>query len=355
VVGFTDRGRNGLRDRLHQHVREAVLPGRSSWGPRKVHLNSWEALGFAVDSKAIAHLADQAKSLGVERLVLDDGWFSGRRDDRAGLGDWVADEARFRGGLGETIAHVEACGLEFGLWIEPEVVSPDSDLFRAHPDWCLAPAGRAAPTQRNQLVLDLSRGEVVDALFERIDALLRNHPIAYLKWDHNRPLFPNPIGHTHTIGFLALLDRVRAAHPAVEIESCASGGGRIDLAVLRRCHRVWPSDNNDPIDRLRINRAWSLFLPLEVLGTHVGPSPNPITGRRASIDLRAKVALFGHMGVEANPADMTSEDRARLAEIIALHKEWRAVLHGGTVHEIRLEDCEAGMLAIAQRGGAGMC
>ncbi len=318
--------RAALAQRFHDHAR-AVLPNRKDWAPRKVHLNSWEALGFNLSEAGLMRLADDAAALGIERFVLDDGWFGGRRNDQTSLGDWTVSRDVFPNGLGPLIAHVHALGMDFGLWVEPEMVSPDSDLYRAHPDWCLHIAGRERLTMRGQLALDMAREDVRDYLFERLDALLREHAIAYLKWDHNRDLFPSAPRQTE--GFYALLDRLRAAHPHVEIESCASGGGRIDYGVLARVHRVWPSDNNDPIERVRIMRAWSQFLPLEVLGNHVGPSPNPITGRRTDMDFRAKVALFGHMGVEADPARMNEAERSILVAHIALYKQWRGVLHAG--------------------------
>jgi alpha-galactosidase len=200
---------------------------------------------------------------------------------------------------------------------------------------------------REQLVLDLTRGEVLGHLFARLDALLSQHAIAYLKWDHNRDLFPSAgKAAAQTQGFTALLDALIAAHPEVEIESCSSGGGRIDFGVLTRTHRVWPSDNNDAIERLRIIPAWSQFLPLEVLGSHVGPSPNPITGRRLAMDFRAKVALFGHMGVEADPARMIERDRESLAAHIALYKAWREVLHSGALWRLTHPDpAVTGMIA----------
>jgi alpha-galactosidase len=335
--------RSALVQALHEYLRAEVLPERARWGPRKVHLNSWEALGFGLSEDGLMRLAENAAALGVERFVLDDGWFAGRRNDRSSLGDWVVSPDIFPHGLGPLIARVHALGMDFGLWVEPEMISPDSDLYRAHPDWCLHLPGAERPTMRGQLALDMARPEVRAYLFARLDALLRENAIAYLKWDHNRDLFPSAPGQAE--GFYALVEALRTAHPGVEIESCASGGGRIDLGVLSRVHRVWPSDNNDAIERLRIIPAWAQFLPLEVLGSHVGPSPNPITGRRLAMDFRAKVALFGHMGVEADPARMTEAERATLAAHIALYKAWRGVLHQGALWRLSHPDPHvAGML-----------
>ncbi|MEE4152897.1 MAG: alpha-galactosidase [Erythrobacter sp.] len=335
---FIARGsdRTGLGQNLHAFVRASILPSRSAWSPRKVHVNSWEALGFDLSQSELRELAQTAAALGAERFVLDDGWFARRRDDRTSLGDWIVSPDIFPRGLGPLIAQVQDLGMDFGLWVEPEMVSPESDLYRAHPDWCVHEAGRERPTMRSQLTLDLGRAEVRDHLFETLDALLASQPIAYLKWDHNRDLFPSQgRRYRQTEGFLKLVDRVREFHPELEIETCSSGGGRIDYGVLKRFHRVWPSDNNDAIERLAIMRAWSQFLPLEVLGSHVGPSPGPITGRRLAMDFRAKVALFGHMGVEADPRVMDESERATLAAHIALYKEWRGVLHAGRL--VRLE------------------
>ncbi|MBX9885974.1 MAG: alpha-galactosidase, partial [Novosphingobium sp.] len=259
VLVIANGGRNAVRRALHAHLRADVLPDRASWPPRRVHLNSWEALAFDLDEAKLIRLARDAAAIGVERFVVDDGWFAGRRDDTTSLGDWTPDPRRLPHGLTPIIAATHALGMDFGLWVEPEMVSPDSDLYRAHPDWCLHRAGADRPTQRHQLVLDLARPEVGAHLFGVLDTLLTANRIAYLKWDHNRDLFPNDgVGYAQTQALYALIDRLRAAHPHVEIESCASGGGRIDYAMLTRCHRVWPSDNNDAIERLRINRAWSL-------------------------------------------------------------------------------------------------
>lgn len=343
--------RNRLAQNLHAYLRADVLPSRRDWGVRKVHLNSWEALGFNLSEEALTRLAEDAASLGIERFVLDDGWFGGRRDDRTSLGDWFVSPQVFPNGLGPLIDRVHQLGMDFGLWVEPEMVSPDSDLYRQHPDWCLHVDGSTErPTMRGQLALDLSLAEVREYLIERLDALLRENAIAYLKWDHNRDLFPSRPGQTE--GFYALLDRLSAAHPKVEIESCSSGGGRIDFGVLSRVHRVWPSDNNDAIERLRIMRAWSQFLPLDVLGSHVGPSPNPITGRRLAMDFRAKVAMFGHMGVEADPARMTDKERAKLAAHIALYKQWRGVLHSGALWRLAHPDPNVTGMMVTHMGRA---
>lgn len=327
-------GRASLRRIFHLHARAQALPPLVNT-PRKIHLNSWEALGFKLDLAKLQRLADDGAALGIERFVLDDGWFKGRRSDCTSLGDWTPDSDLFPDGLAPLIDHVQARGMDFGLWVEPEMVSPDSDLYRAHPDWCLHELGKPRPTQRNQLVLDLTRTDVCEHLFGVLDTLLRTYAIAYLKWDHNRNLFPLAgKGYAQTRALYALIDRLRAAHPSVEIETCASGGGRVDFEMLKRCTRFWASDNNDAIERLRINASWFDFLPLCATGNHVGPSPNPITGRRLSMDFRAKVAMFGHMGVEANPASMSAGERASLSAHISLYKEWREVIHGGQLTEI---------------------
>lgn len=345
--------RSALGQAFHAQFRNEILHGRAGWGPRKVHLNSWEALGFGLTEPRLMALAADAASLGIERFVLDDGWFGGRRNDQTSLGDWTVSPDVFPNGLGPLIERVHALDMDFGLWVEPEMVSPDSDLYRQHPDWCLHIEGRERPTMRGQLVLDLSRSEVADYLFGALDALLREYPIAYLKWDHNRDLFPaGGVRLGQTEGFYRLLDGLRAAHPRVEIESCSCGGGRIDAGVLSRTQRVWPSDNNDAIERLRITRAWSQFLPLEVLGSHVGPSPNPITGRRLAMDFRAKVALFGHMGVEADPAQMSDAECVNLTKHIALYKAWREVLHAGALHRLEHPDPGVSGLMVMHGGKA---
>jgi alpha-galactosidase len=305
--------------------------------PRPVHLNTWEAVYFDHDPAALMQLAEAAAAIGIERFVLDDGWFAGRHDDRAALGDWWADRGKYPAGLRPLADHVVQLGMQFGLWFEPEMVSPDSELHRAHPDWALQIDGRPRLTGRNQLVLDIARPEVSQYLFERIDALLGTLPIAYIKWDHNRDLATaahadgRAAWHAQVPAAYALMDRLRAAHPALEIESCSGGGGRIDFAVLQRSHRVWTSDCIDALSRIDSQRGLLQFFPPEIMGNHVGSAPSHQTGRTQALAFRAAVALPGHLGVEQDVRRLDADARAELAGWIALYKRWRGLLHGGRV------------------------
>jgi len=349
LAAISFEGLNGVRRAFHAELRRQSAGVRH--GPRRVHFNSWEAVYFDLSEPALSELVDAAADLGVERFVLDDGWFRGRRDDSTSLGDWTVDEGVFPNGLGPLIARVRSRGMDFGLWVEPEMVSPNSELYRARPDWCLHAADRERPTQRRQLVLDLSRADVRDHLFGRLDALLVTDEIAYLKWDHNRDLFPVRSARAQTIGSYALLDRVRAAHPRVEIESCASGGARVDFEVMRRAARAWASDNTDAIERLRLHRAMSLFYPPEAIGAHVGSAPNPTTGRRLRMDFRARVAMFAHLGVEADPRRMNEAERATLRAHIDLYKRFRALIHDGVQRFADADDAGLTLQTIVARDG----
>ncbi len=325
-------GLNGLMRRSQAHVRAHILP-RRALRPRPVHLNTWEAVYFDHSEAALFDLVDAAAAVGVERFVLDDGWFPARRNDRAGLGDWRVDPTVYPRGLGPLIDRVQAAGMEFGLWVEPEMVNPDSDLYRAHPDWVLA-AGAERPTARHQLVLNLTRPDVADYLFGALDRLLRDHPIAYLKWDMNRDLVPahadgRPVTDAQTRAVYALIDRLRAAHPSVEIETCASGGGRADWGILARTERVWTSDSNDARDRMAIQRGFSLFFPAEVMGSHIGPPDCHVTRRHLPLATRGAVALFGHLGIEWDIRGLAVGEREQLAAILREYKRLRPLIHSG--------------------------
>jgi alpha-galactosidase len=359
MLAFSDAGLQGLTDRFHPFA-QSRLPAPSH-SPRPVHFNTWEAAYFDFDEGRLRTLADAAADLGVERFVLDDGWFLGRSHDQAGLGDWTVDPDRFPHGLQPLIDHVQSLGLSFGLWVEPEMVNPDSALYPAHPDWVLAAQDAPRPTMRHQLILDLANPAVRTHLRQTLGSLLKAHPgIAYLKWDYNRAAFPAESGgipgtHARTAAFWTLLDELRAEAPGLEIESCASGGGRIDLGVLARTTRVWASDQTDAIERLRIQRWTSLVVPLAAMGSHVGPSPNPITGRRLSMAFRARIALFGHMGVEADPSRMSDADVAVLKAHIALYKRFRDLLHTGRLVQWSGDDPGIeGRLVVSQDGGEAL-
>jgi alpha-galactosidase len=334
-------------------VRSTILGGRLEGKPRPVHYNTWEAIYFDHDLDRLKGLADLASEAGIERFVLDDGWFKGRSDDHRALGDWTADPVKYPDGLKPLIDHVRALGMSFGLWVEPEMANLDSDLLRAHPDWVLGDPARVQPLGRHQYVLDLTRDEVADAIFAQLDALLRDHAIDYLKWDMNRDLTHAVSAgrwavHRQTLAVYALIDRLRAAHPEVEIESCASGGGRADYEILKRTDRIWTSDCNDPVERQSIQRAFSLFFPPEVMGAHVGPRQSHTTARSSSMRTRLITAFAGHMGVEADLSALSPRERAELAAGIALHKSHREWMHRGRT--VRLEHPDPGCVAYAVIG-----
>jgi alpha-galactosidase len=334
VVAASD-GLDGLAAALHAHQRS--LPAHPARQP--VVLNVWEAVYFDHDLDRLTGIADRAASVGVERFVLDDGWFMGRRDDTAGLGDWRVDPAVWPEGLGPLADHVRGLGMEFGLWIEPEMVNPDSDLYRQHPDWVLSAGDRVPLLHRHQLVLDLSREEVRRHVFEEITAVLAAYPVDAVKWDHNRDLLEAgsdaldgaPAVRRQTLGFYALLDDLRAAHPAIDWESCASGGGRVDLAVLEKVQRFWTSDMTDAVARQQIQRWTTQLLAPEYVGAHVSSPTSHTTGRTLSLDFRAATALFGSFGIEWDLTDAGPDELERLADWIRRYQRFRPLLHSGRV------------------------
>lgn len=329
-------GLDGLSSRLHRSIRER--PGHPR-RPRPVVLNTWEAVYFDHRLDRLSALADLAAGVGVERFVLDDGWFLHRRNDRAGLGDWTVDPDVWPDGLQPLVAHVRGLGMEFGLWVEPEMVNVDSDLYRAHPEWVLRPdaADDALPVEwRHQQVLDLVDPEAWQHVYDRLDALLTDLDIGYLKWDHNRDLLEaghdgRPAVHAQTLALYRLLDALRARHPGVEIESCASGGARVDLGILARTDRVWASDSNDALERVTIQRWTQLLLPPELVGSHVGPGTSHTSGRRHALSFRGAVALFGHFGIEWDIASAGAEERSALARLVTTYRTHRDLLHSGEV------------------------
>lgn len=337
LASYSPTGRNGLMQNFHAAMRALVSWPGGSFSARPVHLNTWEAVYFDHQLEDLQDFATQAAAIGVERFILDDGWFHGRNNDRSSLGDWWPDVRKYPDGLAPLASHVTGLGMQFGLWVEPEMVNPDSELYRAHPEWAFACPGRTPQTWRNQLVLNMALPEVRDYLFEKLDTLLRTLPIRYLKWDMNRDL-TQAVGADGRAAYLdfvrgtyALLGRVRAAHPGVEIESCASGGGRMDAGVLAYTHRFWTSDNTDALSRVGIQRGALQFFPPEILGAHIGPVPYHTTGRSQSLDFRAGVALPLHLGLELDVRSVDANERVQLAAWLDLYKALRAQLHSGCV------------------------
>ncbi|MEO1553991.1 MAG: alpha-galactosidase [Pseudomonadota bacterium] len=342
-AGVSDHGFSALSRRFHDHLKNQVMDGRIEDKSRPVHYNTWEAVYFDHDHDTLFKLAEKAAGVGAERFILDDGWFATRRNDKAGLGDWWPSDDIYPDGLGPLVKHVTGLGMEFGLWFEPEMVNPDSDLFRQHPDWVLRAEGVEQVPFRSQLVLDLTRPEVSNYLFDRMHKLLSAHEISYVKWDMNRDVHhPGSRGHPvisqQTRALYSLIERLRDAHPNLEIESCSSGGGRADYGILGRTDRIWTSDSNDALDRQRIQRGASHFFPLQIMGAHVGPEVCHITGRRLSMEMRVATALFGHMGMELNLLEETPEDLHVLEAGIALHKTYRPLIHGGDFHRLDTPD-----------------
>jgi alpha-galactosidase len=341
VAVYGGDGMTGATQQFHRHLRARSTHPTT---PRPVLVNTWEAVYFDHDLDQLRALADRAAEVGAERFVLDDGWFGSRRDDTSGLGDWVVSADAHPDGLGPLIEHVTGLDMEFGIWVEPEMVNPDSDLYRAHPEWTLTTEGHEPVLARHQLVLDLARSAAFDHVLGQLDALLRDHDIAYLKWDMNR----DHIGgsgadgaagtHAQTLAVYQLLDELRARHPGVEIESCSSGGARIDHEILRRTVRVWTSDCNDALERQTIQRGASMLIPPELMGAHIGPVRSHTTGRRHDLAFRAATALFGHLGVEWNLLALTDSELHSLAAVIALHQRFRPLLHGGDAVRFDTED-----------------
>jgi len=336
LYGSWGHGINELSGRFHAYLRARDMHPVS---PRPVTLNTWEAVYFDHDLGRLSALADAGAAVGVERFVLDDGWFGGRRNDRAGLGDWVVSPQVWPQGLTPLIDHVTGLGMEFGIWVEPEMVNVDSEVVRAHPDWVMtADTHRMPMTARGQQTLNLAIPEAYEHILRQLDALLRDHDIRYLKWDHNRDLHEagdsrtgRPSVHAQTLATYALMDELQRRHPVVEIESCSSGGGRVDLAVLERTHRVWASDCIDALERQQIQRWTAALIPWELIGCHVGSEVAHTTGRHHVLDFRAGTAFFGHFGIEWDLTNASQADRTRLAEWVTAYKRFRGLLHTGRI------------------------
>ncbi|MBC9724251.1 alpha-galactosidase [Streptomyces sp. TRM68367] len=340
---WSDGGFGGASRAWHAYQRAYVVPDADR--DRFVLFNSWEATEFDISEEQQQALAARAAAMGVELFVVDDGWFGARTSDRAGLGDWTPNPDRFPQGLKPLADHVHDLGMRFGIWVEPEMVNPDSDLYRAHPDWVQYQPGRKRTKFRNQLVLNLARDDVQEYLFGQLDALLSGAPIDYVKWDFNRSFtdagwpgdpYPQRLWVDHVRAFYALVDRLRAAHPGVAFESCSGGGGRIDLGVLSRTDQVWTSDNTDPLDRLAIQHGFSQLHPARVMAAWVTDSPNVmLNGRVSSLRFRFVSAMAGVLGVGGDLTRWSAEELAEARDWVALYKEIRPLVQRGDLYRLR--------------------
>jgi alpha-galactosidase len=339
---YTPDGAETATRQWHSYVRRHVLPHPGEIRP--VLYNSWEATGFDVNEDNQKLLAERAAALGVELFVMDDGWFGARTGDTAGLGDWTVNRDRFPAGLTPLIDEVHRLGMRFGLWVEPEMVNPDSDLYRAHPDWVLHMANRDRTTLRNQLVLNFARPDVAEWAHKWLDQLVGEHEIDFLKWDMNRAfteagwpdhaldrdrLWVDHVRHVYTI-----IDRLRADHPRLRIEACSGGGGRVDLGMLARTDQAWTSDNTDALDRITIQHGYSRIYPARTMSAWVTDSPNQLTGRVIPLPFRFHVAMAGVLGIGGNLLTWTDDELSQASELIAQYKSIRHVVQHGEQYDL---------------------
>jgi alpha-galactosidase len=351
-------GFGGTSRAWHAYALSHVIPHADE--ERPILYNSWEATGFDVSVDGQIALAERAAALGVELFVMDDGWFGERTHDAAGLGDWTPNPVRFPHGLGPLIDHVHGLGMRFGLWVEPEMVNPDSDLYRAHPDWVLHQPHRARSERRNQLVLNLARPDVKDWMSSWLDDLLAKNEIDFLKWDMNRPFTeagwpgaedPERLWLDHVHHLYEIIDRLRADHPGVRIEDCSSGGGRLDLGMLARTDQVWTSDNTDAVDRLTIQQGFSQLYPARVMAAWVTDSPNPHTRRTVPLDFRFHVAMQGILALGGTLTDWNEAELARAADLVAEYKTIRPLVQHGIQYRLTATPV-TGVQYVAANGSA---
>ena len=346
LLVYSERGLNGMSQVFHQLFRRRLARGYWRERARPILINNWEATYFDFSENQLLELAEKAQQVGVELFVLDDGWFGQRTNDRAGLGDWFVNPERLPQGLGSLAERIHVLGMKFGLWFEPEMVNKDSQLYRTHPDWLLAVPDRQPHHGRNQFVLDYSRPEVVDEIFERLSAVIEEAQLDYIKWDMNRPLtdvfssaWPadqqGEIFHRYVLGVYDLYERLISRYPSLLFESCSSGGGRFDPGMLYYAPQAWTSDDSDAIERLKIQYGTSLLYPLSSMGAHVSIVPNHQTNRLTPLKTRGNVAFFGSFGYELDLNQLSPEELAEVREQIAFYKLHRELIHNGTFYRLQ--------------------
>ena len=342
ILGHTEEGLGTLSRMFHRCIRNHICRGKYAHETRPVLLNSWEASYFDFSGETICALARDAAALGMDMVVMDDGWFGKRDDDNSGLGDWTVNEEKLGCTLGEMIGRINALGVKFGIWVEPEMVSEDSELYRAHPDWALRIPGRGPVRGRNQLVLDFSRQDVKEYIFDRICAVLDQGNIEYVKWDMNRSITDVYSGencqgrvlYDYMAGVYDFLERLTSRYPHILIEGCSGGGGRFDAGMLYYTPQIWCSDNTDAADRLRIQYGTSFFYPVSAVGSHVSAVPNHQTGRITSLHTRGVVAMAGTFGYELDPGKLTEEEKAEIREQVKAYKRAASLIQTGDYYRL---------------------
>lgn len=343
IMSYSDRGLAVLSQNLHKCIRENVCRGKYKNEVRPVLVNSWEASYFDIDKNSIVNLAKNAAELGVEMLVMDDGWFGKRDDDNSGLGDWFTNENKIGCSLKELVESVNNCGIKFGIWVEPEMVNEDSDLYRKHPDWAFAVPGKKPVRSRNQLVLDFSRKEVVDYIYDSITKVIESGNIEYIKWDMNRSIanvyssedkYQGNVYYDYVLGLYDFLERLNKNYPDILIEGCSGGGGRFDAGMLYYTPQIWCSDNTDAIDRTKIQYGTSFGYPVSAVGSHVSAVPNHQTGRSVSIDTRGVVAMSGSFGYELDLGKVSEAEKNTIKEQIKTFKKEAELIHNGLYYRL---------------------
>lgn len=337
ILSYTNKGLSRLSQQYHHCIMNHICQGKYVHANRPVLINSWEAAYFDFTGDTIVELAKEAKALGIDMVVMDDGWFGKRNDDNSSLGDWYVNEEKLGGTLTKLIERVNQEGVKFGIWIEPEMVSEDSDLYREHPDWAITIPGRKPVRSRNQLVLDFSRKEVRDEIFKRICAVLDQGNVEYIKWDMNRSLAdiyaPN-VTYDYVLGVYDFLEKLTNRYPDILIEGCSGGGGRFDAGMLYYTPQIWCSDNTDAINRTRIQYGTSFFYPVAAMGSHVSAVPNHQTGRVTSMHTRGVAAMSGTFGYELNPALLNAEEKAEIRAQLAQYREYQELIREGDYYRL---------------------
>ena len=337
IMVYSAQGLGEMSRRFHRLIRKNLCRGKFRDTSRPVLINNWEATYFKFNEEKILALATQAKKLGVDLMVLDDGWFGHRDTDNSSLGDWVVDRNKLPNGLSGLSEKVNALGMQFGLWFEPEMVSPDSNLYRAHPDWCIHVEGRPQTESRQQLVLDLSKKEVCDYIVDAVSAVLDSNAISYVKWDMNRSMaeFPRAgFAHQYMLGLYDVLERITGRFPHVLFESCSGGGGRFDAGMLYYMPQTWTSDDTEAVERLYIQEGTGMIYPISTMGAHISAVPNHQTGRVTTVEYRSNVAMMGRFGLELDLSKETEADLEEIKNKISFYKQYEQVIHQGDLYRL---------------------